>query len=323
MLPAAWQQQHTQAPLQQQRPGIRHACSRSGLTRSLARASVHATPHVASKSSSRQLHVQLLQRTLVGTAAASISSCAGTASSLATPLLGSRRSSHCCSSLPLAAPSRQQLNIGSRQQQRSAHIARAGSQPPPDPWQQPPGAGAATDWSGGGSSGKPPGGYGPPSGNGRQSPTASYDAWEAAAPQVPANGRPRYEQTDWGWSGRQQAAGRMHWSGSIQLRLCRHSDVASNAGSLTHLAAIGAICWNSRNAVHQLGLSSSNFHVLIFGAEPSVAYGVSIHCTRSRHQPAAGRAVVPKVTCPVLCCGALLQARPRNGTLLRALDLSS
>lgn len=217
MLPPAWQQQqHAQGCLQQLqqqlgRPGV-SCSSRLGGLRGRGN-------HIAAASSvGRRQHVQvLLQRTTssVSTAAASISSpCASTATSSLAPFAGSTRSSHCCCSLQQpAAPTQQQqqqqqfLRHQQQQCQRSAHIARAASQPPPDPWRQPPGGGggaaAATDWSSGsGSSGGPPGDY-PPTGNGRQSPGASYDAWDAAAPQRPVNGTPRYEQTDWGWSGGQ------------------------------------------------------------------------------------------------------------------------
>ena len=215
MLPSAWQQQlqHTAHALQQgqqQRAGLRQATPCPQRLHG-ADVSGRAGQHIGS-SIHRKQHGPIRQRTSVSTAAASISSCTGSDS---TPraLLSSRRSSQCCCSLPQAKLPQQQrmAQHGSKQRQRSAQLARTASRPPPDPWQQPPGTGGvgtAADWSGNS-------GYGPPNGNGsngRQSPNGSYDAWDAAA--VPPagngnssrNGMPRYDQTDWGWTSKQQEA---------------------------------------------------------------------------------------------------------------------
>lgn len=99
---------------------------------------------------------------------------------------------------------------------RNCRVKAAG-QAPPDPWQQVgpgPGPGQGQrNWpssssSGGGGAPPPPGGNGGSGGpwQGGPSPTSSYDPWDAAAPPAgvrsqPVNGGPRYEQTDWGWSG--------------------------------------------------------------------------------------------------------------------------
>jgi hypothetical protein len=213
MLPSVWQQQlqhaaHALQQGQQQRTGLRQAIPCSQRLQAAAAPS-HTGQHIGS-SINRKQHGQMLQRTSVSTAAASISSCTGSDS---TPgaLLISRRSRQCCCSLPQAKLPQQQrmAQHGSKQRQRSAQLARAASRPPPDPWQQPPGTGGvgtAADWNGN---------YGPPNGNGsngRQSPNGSYDAWDAAA--VPPagngngsrNGMPSYDQTDWGWTSKQQDA---------------------------------------------------------------------------------------------------------------------
>lgn len=105
-----------------------------------------------------------------------------------------------------------------QRQQRLAHlVARAGSQSP-DPWSSPSGRtnGGSSRSSGGSGSGAgapppppPPPPPAPPlGGNGSASPTASYDPWDAAGEQPPPSSSssskgsmPRYEQTDWGWTG--------------------------------------------------------------------------------------------------------------------------
>lgn len=230
MLPSAWQQRHAAGPLQQAQqiragPGLSSSrSSLQGLKLAFKQPAVQQAQRCSSSNSNgRQQHVQALCCSSVGTAAACVCSCAGIHSSISS----FRRSRHCssssCSSQLSALPQQQQhLQALTATQQRSAHIVRAASQSPPDPWQQPPGSGGAatSDWGSGGSSSRgPPGGVppppSPPNGNGRQSPTGSYDAWDAAAPRGPTNGMPRYEQTDWGWTGEQW---RRHLHSSLLIR---------------------------------------------------------------------------------------------------------
>jgi hypothetical protein len=241
MLPSAWQQRQAAAPLQQVQqiracPGL--SSSRSSLQGLKLAFKQPAVQQVQRCSSSvRQQHVQAQCCSSVGTAAASVCSCAGIHSSIGS-FCRSRHCSSSCSSQATALPQQpQQLQSFRSRQQRSAQVVRAASQAPPDPWQQPPGSGGAgtSDWGSSGSSSRgPPGGVPPPplppNGNGRQSPTGSYDAWDAAAPRGPTNGMPRYEQTDWGWTGEQQrqelhgSISAYQWAASIGT-LCRHLEV--------------------------------------------------------------------------------------------------
>lgn len=219
MLPSTWQQQHTLTSwqhMQQHLPPCPRHCSRRGLQQSPLQSSLkdaaasQQSYHAAAQRCSRQPHAHVL-RAAVRTGAAGISNCA----------TSTCRGTCCCNiQQPMLLQQQQallQLGASRQRRQRPTHIAQAANQSAPDPWQRPPspgGAAATTDWGGGGggsgngSSRRPPGGYGGPmGGNGSQSPTASYDAWDAAArPPAPGNGVPRYEQTDWGWSGAQRGA---------------------------------------------------------------------------------------------------------------------